>query len=107
MHIRHLRRIRLKLDLKTASRPYHYYIRNRKRRLTWFGHVTRIEGSRLPAVALYGQVEGTRGRQIKKWMDNVKEDLAAQRMSIREAVENSRSRRIWRSLVEASSSATA
>jgi len=27
-----------------------------------FGHVTRTEGSRLPAVALYGQVKGTRGR---------------------------------------------
>ena len=49
----------------------------RKRRLTWFGHVTRMERSRLPAVALYGQVEGTRsrGRQPKKWMDNMKEDL--------------------------------
>jgi len=68
-----------------------------------------MEGSRHPAVALYGQVEGTRsrGRQPKKWMDNVKEDLAAQGMNIREAVDNSRNRRIWRSLVEASSSATA
>src|SRR6218665_2987298 len=49
----------------------------RKRRLTWFGHVTRMEGNRLPVVALYGQVEGTRsrGRQSKKWIDNVKEDL--------------------------------
>src|SRR6218665_1887426 len=47
----------------------------RKRRLTWFGHVTRMEGNRLPVVALYGQVEGTRsrGRQPKKWIDNVKE----------------------------------
>jgi len=38
---------------------------------------------------------------------NVKEDLAAQGMHIREAVDNSRNRRIWRSLVEASSLATA
>jgi len=44
----------------------------RKRRLTWFGHVPRMENSRprprLPAVALFGQVEGTRsrGRQPKK-----------------------------------------
>jgi len=37
-------------------------------------------------------------------MDNVKADLAAQGMNIREAVDNSRNRRIWRSLVEASSS---
>ena len=40
----------------------------RKIRLTWFGHVTRMENSRLPAVKLYGKVEGTRsrGRQPKK-----------------------------------------
>src|SRR6218665_2493197 len=61
----------------------------RKRRLTCFGHVTRMEVSRLPAVAPYGQVEGTRskGRQSKKWTDNynVKEDIAAQVMNTREA----------------------
>ena len=57
----------------------------------------RLEGSRLPAVALYGEMEGTRsrGRQPKKWIDNVKEDLAAQGMNIREAVDNSRNRKIW------------
>src|SRR6218665_1789091 len=76
----------------------------RTRRLTWFGHVTRMEGNRLPVVALYGQVEGTRsrGRQPKKWIDNVKEDLTTQGMNTREAVDNSRNIRIWRSLVEAS-----
>ena len=53
-------------------------------------------------------MEGTRSRvrQPKKWMDNVKEDLAAQGMNIREAVD-SRNRKLWRGLVEASSSATA
>src|SRR6218665_3042181 len=43
----------------------------RKRRLTWFGRVTRMENSRLPAVALYGQVEGTRSRednQRSRWI---------------------------------------
>ena len=39
--------------------------------------------------------------------NNVKEDLMAQGMNMREAVDNSRNRRIWRSLVEASSSANA
>jgi len=54
-------------------------------------------------------VEGTRsrGRQQKKWIDNVKEDLTAQGMNMRDAVDNSRNRRIWRSLVEASSSVNA
>jgi len=40
-------------------------------------------------------------------MDNVKEDLTAQGMNMREAVDNSINRRIWRSLVEALSSANA
>ena len=35
----------------------------------------------------------------------MKEDLMAQGMNMRDAVDNSRNRRIWRSLVEASSSA--
>src|SRR6218665_3033604 len=61
------------------------------------------------AIRSYGQVEGTRsrGRQPQKWIDNVKEDLTAQGINMREAVDNSRNRRIWRSLVEASSSANA
>ena len=68
-----------------------------------------MEGNRLPVVALYGEVEGTRSRerQPKKWIDNVKEDLTAQGMNMREAVDNSRNIRIWRSLDEASSSANA
>src|SRR6218665_3021828 len=68
-----------------------------------------MEGNRLPVVVLYGQVEGTksRGRQPKKWIDNVKQYVTAQGMNMREAVDNSRNRRIWRSLVEASSSANA
>ena len=51
-------------------------------------------GNRLPAVAPYRQVKGSRsrGRQPKKWMDNVKEDLTAQGMNMREAVDTSRNR---------------
>jgi len=47
-----------------------------KRRLTWFGHVERIEGKRLPNAALHELVRGerSRGRQRKRWMNNVRED---------------------------------
>jgi len=53
--------------------------RIRKRRLTWFGHVMRIDGNRLPVRAMHCRVEGTRsrGRQLKRWIDNIKEDLEA------------------------------
>ena len=49
----------------------------KKRILQWFGHVERMEGERLPIVALHGHVEGkrNRGRQRKICMDNVREDL--------------------------------
>src|SRR6218665_2699607 len=44
-----------------------------RRRLTWFGHMKRMEGKRLPNAALHGHVreEKSRGRQRKRWMDNV------------------------------------
>jgi len=42
---------------------------------------------------------------VKEDLTNVKEDLTAQEMNMREAVDNSRNRRIWRSLLEASLSA--
>jgi len=37
----------------------------------------RMEGKRLPNVALHGHVRGerSRGRQRKRWVDNVREDL--------------------------------
>lgn len=83
--------------------------RIRKRRLRWFGHVTRMENGRLPAAALYGHVEGTRSRggQTKTWMKNVMEDLKKENMDMRDAMDIIRDRALWRSLVEASSSAKA
>ena len=49
----------------------------KRRRLEWFGHVERMEGKRLPNAALHGHVRGdrSRGRQRKRWMDSVREDL--------------------------------
>jgi len=61
----------------------------RKRRLTSFGHVTRMEGERLPLRVLYCHVEGERshGRQPKTWMTYIKEDVAEQDKSIQQAEE--------------------
>src|SRR6218665_1632286 len=102
-------RIRNEVTRKELEQQVTLVDKIRKRTMTWFGHVTRMEGNRLPAVALYGQVGGirSRGRQPKKWIDNLKEDLMAQGMNMIKAVDNSRNRRFWRSLVKASSSANA
>mgnify|MGYP006273469667 CR=1 FL=1 len=45
----------------------------KKRKLAWFGHVTRH--NTLPKTVLQGTLEGgrRRGRQTKSWMDNIKE----------------------------------
>ena len=45
----------------------------KKRKLTWFGHVTRSNG--LAKTILQGTVEGgrRRGRQKRKWVDDVQD----------------------------------
>lgn len=61
---------------------------------SWFGHVTRKDDRRLQAAALYGYVDGTGspGRRTKTWVDNVNEDLRAQGMGIRDAIDKTRNR---------------
>ena len=47
------------------------------KRLTWFGHVTRMKATQIPNMALHCNVEGNRarGRPRRQWIDNVKQDL--------------------------------
>ena len=44
------------------------------RRLTYFGHVNRIQSERFPRVLLHGYTHGRRpkGRPKKKWIDNIR-----------------------------------
>src|SRR6218665_3266692 len=83
--------------------------RIRKRRLTWFGHVTRMKNGILPIMVLHSQVDGRRdrGRPTKTWMDNIMEDIKALGTDMREATNKARERSTWRLLVRASSSANA
>jgi len=78
-------------------------------RLLWFGHVERIynKGERLPITALHGHVKGkrSRGRQMKIWMDNVREDLKEKNIDLTRIGEATRHGEFWTSLVRASSSA--
>ena len=53
-------------------------------RLNWFGHVSRTGSERLPAKALHCYINGKRnqGRQPKKWVDNVEEDMEAKKLNV-------------------------
>jgi len=48
-----------------------------ERRLNWFGHVSRMGSERLPAKALHCYINGksNQGRQPKKRIDSVNEDI--------------------------------
>ena len=59
-----------------------------ERRLNWFGHVSRMGSERLPAKALHCYINGKRnqGRQSKKLMDNVKEDMEVEKLNVQQAI---------------------
>jgi len=73
----------------------------RRRRLSWFGHMSRMEIDRLPARALYCHVTGERrqGRQAKQWMENIKEDFELRNMQFKDAVASCKGRTTWRQLI--------
>ena len=50
--------------------------RVRAKRLSYFGHVVRMQPARTPNILLYGRVHGRRpvGRPKKRWLDNIRED---------------------------------
>ena len=72
----------------------------KKRKLRWYGHVTRSDG--LAKTVLQGTVEGgrKRGRQKKTWKDNVEEWTGK---TFAETQELTHNREGWRRLVDISS----
>jgi len=66
----------------------------RRRRLTWFGHVSRMSGDRLPTRALHCYIPGrrSRGRPCKKWINNIQEDLNHLQLNMKEAIDIVRDR---------------
>ena len=68
----------------------------RHRKLKWYGHVTRSSG--LPKTILQGTVPGgrKRGRQKKRWEDNIKEWTGLQ---LSDTLRKAESREEWRELV--------
>ena len=55
--------------------------------MTWFGHVTRMNETRPPPRAMHCHIEWTWnvGRQPKRWIDNIKNDIADLGLTIRTA----------------------
>ena len=70
----HITNEEVKARIGNAIRPYEDLLTTVKRRkLKWYGHVTRSSG--LAKTILQGTVQGgrRRGRQRKRWEDNIKE----------------------------------
>ena len=64
----------------------------KKRKLRWFGHVSRSSG--VAKTIVQGTVKGKRGRQKKRWEDNIKEWTGIDFASSTRAAEN-RTRWKW------------
>ena len=73
----------------------------RLRRVTYFGHWTRMDPSSYPHTLLYGHTDGarSRGRPRKRWIDNVKEDCATLQLTLPGADRLAKDRSGWRSLI--------
>jgi len=73
------------------------------RRLTYFGHVNRMQMERYPGVLLHGYTHGHRpkGRPKKKWIDNIREDCSDMDISLHEASRLTSDRKsCWRNTVQ-------
>ena len=74
----------------------------KKRKLRWYGHISRSAG--MAKTILQGTVSGTkiRGRQRKRWEDNIKEWTGLDFATTQRAVED---RQKWSEIVRRSSAA--
>ena len=72
-----------------------------QRRLTYYGHITRMNNRRLPNILLYGQLHDTRprGRPSKRWLDNIQEDCGEMEMSITTSNRLAQNRTEWKCTV--------
>jgi len=77
-----------------------------ERRLNWFGRVGCSERLPAKALGLHCYINGKRnqGRQPKKWVDNIKEDMEAKKLNVQQAMVLVWDRNKWKHQVAASSS---
>ena len=93
----HMTNEEVKARIGNAIGPYEDLLTTVKRRkLKWYGHVTRSSG--LAKTILQGTVQGgrRRGRQRKRWEDNIKEWTGLEWNIMLRKAEN---REEWRKLV--------
>ena len=71
------------------------------RRLTYFGHVSRMEKDRYPNILMHGYTHGRRprGRPRKRWLENITEDCEALNLTIQQASRLTNDRVKWRNTV--------
>ena len=72
----------------------------KKRKLRWYGHISRSSG--MAKTILHGTVKGARrrGRQKKRWQDNIKEWTG---MWFEDSLRAAEDREGWKCIVEMSS----
>ena len=83
-------------SVQQAIGPHEDLTTEKRRKLQWYGHVSRSSG--LAKTILQGTVKGGRGqgRQRKRWEDNIREWTGLEFAKSQKAVEN---REKWRKLV--------
>ena len=92
----HIPNIEVKDRVAQLIGPYEDLLTTvKKRKLRWYGHVTRSAG--LAKTILQGTVQGTRrrGRQRKRWEDNIREWTG---LKLSEALRKTQDRNGWRKL---------
>ena len=93
----HVTNIEVSRRITAAVGPQETLLNTVKRRkLMWFGHVTRSTG--LSKIVLQGTVQGgrRRGRQRKRWEENIKEWTG---MSLYEAMRMASDRNVWKQII--------
>jgi len=63
-----------------------------QRRLSWFGHVSKIGSKRLPVKVMHCFITGgiNQGRQPKKWIENINQDIDMRNIKFDETMERRR-----------------
>ena len=96
-YTQHVTNIEIRRRITAAIGPHEDLLTIvKKRKMKWYGHVTRSTG--LAKIFLQGTVEGgrKRGRQRKRWEDNIKEWTE---MTFADSQKAADDRQNWRELV--------